>query len=506
MGFRVFNKMEILNNVLYGFSVSLAPGNLLACFIGVLLGTLVGVLPGLGPVAAISLLLPITFKMNPVSSIIMLAGIYYGSMYGGSTTSILLNIPGESTSVVTCLDGYQMARQGRAGPALGIAAFGSFIAGTLSVVGIMLLAPALVKVAIKFDAPDFTGLFILGLTLVAYLARGSKVKAIAMAVVGLILGSVGLDPMLGTPRFSFGSLTLLSGIELPPVAMGLFGISEVLVNLEKKLQKQEVFKTSLKGLFPNRRDWRVSLGPIGRGTVGGFLLGIIPGVGGIVPTFISYAMEKKISKTPERFGRGAIEGVAGPESANNAASGGTLVPLLALGIPPNVTMALLMGALMIHGIRPGPLLVQEHPDVFWGIITSMYTGNVMLLVLNLPLIPIWVKVLKIPYYLLFPLIFLFCIIGIYSINNNYIDVVIMGIFGIVGYLMRKFQYEPAPMVLAFILGEKLEEAVRQTLIYSEGDFNIFLSRPLAIAFLAITLILILSPILMGFLRRKTLKM
>jgi putative tricarboxylic transport membrane protein len=495
--------MDILHNVVYGFSVSLAPPNLVACFAGVLLGTLVGVLPGLGTVAAISLLLPITFKMSSVSSVIMLAGIYYGAQYGGSTTSILVNIPGESTSVVTCLDGYQMARQGRAGPALGIAAFGSFFAGTLSVIGIMLLAPLLGKLAVKFDAPDYAGLFILGLTLVAYLASGSKTKALAMATVGLLLGTIGLDPMAGSPRFDFKSLTLLNGIELPPVAMGLFGISEVLTNLERELGHREVFQTHLKGLLPNRRDWRASLGPIARGTILGFFLGILPGVGAIVPTFLSYAVEKRVSKNPERFGKGAIEGVAGPESANNAASGATLIPLLSLGIPPNTTMALLMGALMIHGLRPGPLLFQEHPDVFWGIITSMYTGNVMLLILNLPLIPVWVRVLRVPYYLLFPLIFLFCIIGIYSVNNNYMDIIVMGIFGGAGYLMRKLEYEPAPLVLAFVLGEKLEEAVRQSLIYSRGDFGIFLRKPIAAVFLAVAFILILSSILSPFFRKKS---
>ena len=467
------------------------PANLLSCFIGVLLGTLIGVIPGLGVVAAISLLLPITFKMSSVSSIIMLAGIYYGAQYGGSTTSILVNIPGESTSVVTCFDGYQMARQGRAGAALGISAFGSFIAGTFGVMGIILFAPILVKVALKFDAPDYAGLFILGLTLVAYLASGSKIKALVMAVVGLILGTVGVDPVEGTQRFGFGSLALLQGIELPPVAMGLFGISEVLSNLEKELGHREIFKTSLKGLFPNLQDWRISLGPIGRGTAVGFFLGILPGCGAIITSFLSYAMEKKISKTPERFGKGAIEGVAGPESANNAASEGALIPLLSLGIPTSATTALLMGALMIHGVSPGPLLMREHPNVFWGIITSMYIGNAMLLILNVPLIPIWVKVLKVPYYLLLPLIFLFCIIGTYSINSSYIDIIIMGIFGLVGYLLRKFEYEPAPLLLAFVLGEKLEVAVRQTLIYSRGNFDIFLHRPMAAAFLTVSAILIL---------------
>lgn len=494
--------MGILGNVLYGFYVSLTPASLFACFIGVLLGTLVGVLPGIGSMAALSLLLPITFKMSPVSAIIMLAGVYYGAQYGGSTTSILVNIPGEATSVITCIDGYQMARQGRAGAALGIAAFGSFIAGTLSVVGIMLLAPMMVKVAVKFDAPDYAGLFILGLTLVTYLGSGSKVKAVAMAVVGLLLGTVGLDPVTSIPRFSFGSLTLLGGIELPAVAMGLFGISEVLLNVEEKLEGREIFKTTLKGLLPTRRDWRLSLGPIGRGTVIGFFMGILPGAGAIIPTFLSYALEKKISKNPEQFGKGAIEGVAAPESSNNAAVGGTLIPLLSLGIPPNAVMALLMGAFIIHGLRPGPLLLQEHPDVFWGIVTSMYIGNVMLLILNLPLIPLWVRLLKVPYYLLFPWIVLFCVMGIYSVNNNYMDIVVMGIFGMVGYLMRKFEYEPAPLVLAFVLGEKLEEVIRQSLIYSRGSFSIFVRRPMAAAFLAVALVLTLSPLLSGYLKRR----
>ncbi len=494
--------METFHNILYGFSVSLAPVNLFACFVGVLLGTLIGVLPGLGAVAAMSLLLPITFKMGAVSSVIMLAGIFYGCQYGGSTTSVLVNIPGESTSVVTCIDGYQMARQGRAGAALGIAAFGSFIAGTLSVVGIMILAPILCKFAVKFDAPDYAGLFVLGLTLVAYLASGSRLKAMAMALVGLILGTIGLDPVTGTPRFSFGTVILLNGIELPPIAMGLFGISEVLVNLEKELGQREIFKTKLKGLLPNREDWKRSVGPIGRGSVIGFLMGILPGCGAIVPTFLSYALEKKISKTPERFGKGAIEGVAAPESANNAASGATMIPLLSLGIPPNTVMALLMGALMIHGLRPGPLLMQENPDVFWGIITSMYTGNVMLLILNLPLIPLWVKVLKVPYYLLFPLIFLFCIIGIYSVNNSTDDILVMGFFGALGYLMRKFHYEPAPMVLAFVLGEKLEEAVRQTLIFSRGDFSVFLQRPIATVLFALSFLMLVSPLFTTFSKSK----
>ena len=496
-GFGFFD-METVREIIYGFSVSLSPYNLFACFVGVLVGTLVGVLPGLGTVAALSLLLPLTYKMEALPSIIMLAGIYYGAQYGGSTTSILVNIPGESSSVVTCLDGYQMALQGRAGCALGIAAFGSFIAGTVSVFGIILLAPYLGKLAVKFDAPDYTCLFLLGLTMVAYLSRGSKFKAFAMATVGLLLGTIGLDPMMGSPRFTFGTVTLMDGLDLAPVAMGLFGIAEVFLNLEKDLKKQDVFKTTLKGLFPRLSDWKASLGAIGRGTFLGFFLGILPGVGAIIPTFISYAVERKISKHPERFGQGAIEGVAAPESANNAATGGALIPLLSLGIPPNVTMALLMGAFIIHGLRPGPLLLTEHPDVFWGVVTSMYTGNVMLLVLNLPLIPLWVRLLRVPYPYLFPLIILFCALGVYSIKSDYMDIVIMAIFGFMGYFMRKGGFEPAPLILGFVLGERMEEAFRQSLILARGDLTIFFRRPMAALFLVTTILIILS----GFLPRR----
>lgn len=484
--------MELFDSVLYGFSVSLEPFNLLACFVGVFIGTLIGVLPGIGSVATMSLLFPVTYAMSPTSSIIMMAGIYYGAMYGGSTTSILVNIPGEAASVVTCLDGHQMACQGRAGPALGIAAFGSFIAGTFSVVGIMLLGPPLASIALRFGPPEIFGLLILGFTMVTYLGRGSRLKSAAMAILGLFLGTIGLDPITATPRFTYGSITLMDGLGLVPMIMGLFGIAEVLLNIEKEL-KQEVFQTQIKGLFPNRQDWRDSAGAITRGSLLGFFLGILPGMGTIIPSFISYALERRLSKHPEKFGKGAIEGVAGPESANNSATGGSMIPLLTLGIPPNVVMAVLMGAFLIHGVQPGPLLIREHPEIFWGVVTSMYVGNAMLLVLNLPLIGLWVQLLKVPYRILFPLILLLCVVGVYSLSVNIWDIVIMLVFGGVGYLMKKFDYEPVPLVLAFVLGRMVEESLRQSLVLSRGSLKILVTRPLAGAFLLAAFVLILLP-------------
>jgi putative tricarboxylic transport membrane protein len=422
----------------------------------------------------------------------MMAGIFYGAMYGGSTTSILVNIPGEAASVVTCLDGYQMARQGRAGPALGIAAFGSFIAGTLGVVGLMLLAPPLAAIALKFGPPEIFGILILAFTMVTNLARGSKLKALAMAILGLILGCVGLDPIVVTPRFAYGSITLMDGIGLAPLVMGLFGVSEVFFNIEKKMET-EIFKTDIKGLLPSRQDWKDSSKPIVRGGLLGFVLGILPGIGAIIPTFISYGLEKRLSKHPEKFGKGAIEGVAGPESANNASTAGTMVPLLTLGIPPNVVMAVLMGAFLTHGVQPGPLLMKEHPEIFWGVITSMYTGNAMLLLLNLPLIGIWVRLLKVPYGILFPLILLFCLIGVYSVAGNAWDIVVMLVFAVIGYLMKKFDYEPAPLVLAFVLGRMAEESVRQSLVLSRGDLLVFFKHPISCWAIIIAFILIFYP-------------
>jgi putative tricarboxylic transport membrane protein len=492
--------MDLLSGLAYGLSVTLAPANLLACFAGVFVGTLIGVLPGIGPVATMSLLLPVTYAMSPTASIILMAGVYYGAMYGGSTTSILVNIPGEAASVVTCLDGYQMARQGRAGPALGIAAIGSFIAGTLSVVGIMVLAPPLTAAALRFGPPEIFALLLLGFTMVTYLTAGSKLKAVAMAVLGMLLGTIGLDPITASPRFTYGTLTLADGLGLVPIIMGLFGISEVLLNIERGVE-QEVFDTRIKGLLPTREDWKRSAAPIARGSLLGFFLGILPGIGAIIPTFISYALERRLSKYPERFGTGVIEGVAAPEAANNAATGGSMIPLLTLGIAPNVVMAVLLSAFLIHGVQPGPLLIREHPEIFWGVIASMYVGNAMLLVLNLPLIGLWVQLLRVPYGILFPLILMFCVIGVYSESGNVWDIVVMLAFGGLGYLMRKFQYEPAPMVLAFVLGRMAEESIRQALLMSRGSFEILLTRPLATVFLALALAVMMVPLVLPPVRR-----
>ncbi len=492
--------MDFLDNLFIGLSVALDPARLLFCFVGVLIGTLVGILPGLGPTAAISLLLPSTFHLDPTSAIIMLGGIYYGAMYGGSMTSILVNIPGESASVVTCLDGYQMARQGRAGPALGISAFGSFIAGTISVLGLALISPPLARFALKFGPPEYFALIFCGLSILIYLASASILKAVMMALVGLFLGLMGTDFVSGELRFTFGSNTLLDGVGMVPVVMGLFGVAEVLENLEKGINRN-VFKTSFDRLFPNAEDWKRSAGPIARGTVIGFFLGILPGGGALISSFASYAIEKKISKHPEKFGTGAIEGVAGPEAANNSATGGAFIPLLTFGIPANVVMALVLGALMIHGIQPGPLLIKQHPDLFWGVVASMYIGNVMLLILNLPMIPLWVKILKIPYPVLFPLILLFCLVGVYSLNNNYVEIIIMALFGIFGYLMKKFGYEAAPLVFALVLCPILENAFRQSLMLSYGDLSIFFTRPISLAFMATGIVLFALPVFTTVRRR-----
>ncbi len=486
--------------VAFGFGVAVEPGNLLACFIGVFIGTLIGVLPGIGPVATMSLLLPVTFAMSPTAAIIMLAGIYYGAMYGGSTTSILVNIPGEAASVITCLDGYRMARQGRAGAALGIAAFGSFLAGTFSVVGIMLLAPPLARVALSFGPPEIFALLLIGFTMVTWLSRGSRLKAVAMALLGLFLGTVGLDPIAATPRFTLGTLTLSDGIGLVPMIMGLFGIAEVLVNIEEGI-RHEVFRPRIRGLLPSWPDWKASAGPIARGSVLGFFLGILPGIGSIIPTFISYAVEKRVSKHPERFGTGVIEGVAGPEAANNAATGGAIIPLLTLGIAPNVVMAVLLGAFLIQGVQPGPLLMAEHPNLFWGVVASMYVGNVMLLVLNLPLIGLWVQLLRVPYAILFPLILLFSVIGVYGVAENIWDVVVMLVFGAAGYAMRRLAYEPAPLVLAFVLGKLAEESIRQSLLMSRGSFAILVERPAAGLLIALALAIMIAPAVVGRVRR-----
>ena len=466
------------------------------CFLGCVMGTLVGVLPGLGPVAAISILLPSTYHMSPVSAIIMLAGIYYGAMYGGSTTSILVNIPGESASVITCLDGYQMARQGRAGAALGISAFGSFIAGTIATVLIMFAAPPLARIALVFGPPEYFSLMILGLAMLIYLATASMLKALIMACLGVVVGTIGTDPIHGVERFTFGSYTLMDGVGLVPVLMGLFGISEVLLTVEQSTQV-DVYKTRIGKLLPTLEDWGKSIKPILRGTFIGFFIGILPGGTAVVSSFSAYIVEKKLSKYPEKFGTGMIEGVAAPEAANNSASQGSFIPLLTLGIPSNVVMAVLLGALLIQGVTPGPLLIKKYPEIFWGVIGSMYMGNFMLLLLNLPLIGIWVKLLKVPYAILFPMILFFCLLGVYTVNNSYVEIIIMIIFGGIGYLMKKFGYEGAPLVLAFVLSPMMENAFRQSLIMSAGGFGIFFSRPISLGLLIVTLILLILPLIPG---------
>lgn len=486
--------MDLLSHIALGFQVVFTPTNLLFCFIGVLMGTLVGVLPGLGPTAAIALLLPNTFHFPAVSAVIMLAGIYYGAMYGGSTTSILVNIPGEAASVVTCLDGYQMARRGRAGPALGIAAFASFIAGTVSVVALMLVAPPLADFALAFGPPEYFSLTLLGILILIYLASSSILKALMMAVFGLLIGTVGMDSISGTQRLTFGIIELSDGVGLIPVIMGVFGVAEVITNVEEVI-KQELVTTRVKNLLPSLRDWKDSFWPIIRGSVLGFFIGILPGPAPVISAFSSYGMEKKISKHPEQFGTGVIEAVAGPEAANNSATAGAMIPLFTLGIPSNSVIAILLGAFMIFGIQPGPLLISQHPDLFWGTIISMYVGNAMLLVLNLPLIGIWVKLLRVPYSILFPLILVFCLVGVYSLNSSMVEVAMMIGFGLFGYLARKFHFEMAPLVLALVIGPMMEQNLRLSLVISQGSPWIFIEHPISAAFIAICLFLLISPLI-----------
>jgi len=497
--------MDLLSHILLGAQVLFTPINLFFCFIGVLMGTLVGVLPGLGPTAAIALLLPNTFHVPPVTAIIMLSGIYYGAMYGGSTTSILVNIPGEAASVITCLDGYQMAQKGRAGVALGVAAFGSFIAGTISVIGLMLVAPPLAKFALAFGPPEYFSLMLMGIVILIYLASGSILKALMMAVFGLLLGTIGMDSISGTQRLTFGLLELSDGIGLIPAIMGLFGVAEVISNVEKEI-KREVIAAKIKNLLPNLQDWKDSFWPMIRGGILGFFIGILPGPAPVISAFSSYAIEKRLSKHPEKFGTGMIQGVAGPESANNAATGGAFIPLFTLGIPANSVIAILLGAFMIHGIQPGPMLISKYPELFWGTIMSMYLGNAMLLVLNLPLIGIWVKVLKVPYPILFPLILLFCLVGVFSLNYSKVEVALMIGFGVFGYLARKFQYEMAPLVLALVIGPMMENSLRLSLVISQGSPMIFLEKPIAAVFIFVSLALLISPFIPWIgRRRKTLQ-
>jgi putative tricarboxylic transport membrane protein len=489
------------SQIYVGFQTAFQPSNLFFCFVGVVLGQIVGILPGLGPAAAIALLMPASFALSPATAIIMLAGVYYGSMYGGTITSVLLNVPGEAASVVTCLDGYQMARKGRAGPALGIAAFGSFIAGTLGTIALSLVGPSLAEIALDFGPPEHFALMLLGMMSLVIFVSGSILKGLSMAALGVIIGAIGMDVISGRPRFTFGLHELMDGVGLIPVIMGLFGIAEVMLSVEE-MEQREIFDTKIKDMFPTRTDWADSFWPILRGTVIGFFLGILPGSGGVIASFASYAAEKKFSPHPEKFGTGMIEGVAGPESANNSAAAGGFVPLLALGIPPTVVMALLLGALLIHGVQPGPMLFKLYPNVVWGVIISMYIGNVMLLLLNIPAIPLWVWCLKVPYQILFPLIILFCLIGAYSLNYSVVEVYFMIFFGFLGYLMKKFKYEPAPLILALVLTPMFENALRQSLIISRGDPIIFFQRPISLGFILAAIAMLLLPVFSAFRSRR----
>jgi putative tricarboxylic transport membrane protein len=487
-------------SLLHGFSVALQPSNLWYALIGCLIGTLVGVLPGIGPLSGISILLPMTFGLNATEAIIMLAGIYYGSQYGGSTTSILMRIPGEASSVMTCIDGYAMAKRGRAGAALSIAAVGSWIAGTFGIVMLTLIAPPLADLALRFGPPEYTALLVVALIFLAYMSSTSLPRTLIMAASGLMLGMIGIDNMTGHFRYSFNLAELGDGLGIVPVAVGLFGLGEILSTPSASVTGR-VLTPKLRQLFPTREEWREAAMPIGRGSVLGFIVGIIPGSAHIIASFLSYALERRLSKHPEQFGNGAIAGLAGPESANNSASTGAFVPTLALGIPTGPITAVLIGALMIHGVGIGPQLVNEHPDVFWGFIASMYVGNVMLLLLNLPLVGLFVSVLRIPYAYLYPLIIMFCIIGVYAVNNSVIDVWIMLIMGCVGYMLRKFGYDPAPLVLGLVMAPILEQSLRQSLIMSNGNYLIFVERPIALG-LVLVAVLLLTLATVSFLRRR----
>lgn len=478
-------------NLALGLATAVSVQNLFYCFVGVFLGTLIGVLPGIGPVATIAMLLPITYALPPTAALIMLAGIYYGAQYGGSTTAILVNLPGEASSVVTCLDGYQMARQGRAGPALAIAAIGSFIAGTVATLICALLAAPLAAVATRFGPAEYFSLMVLGLIGAVVIANRSVLKAIGMVLVGLILGLVGIDVNSGAQRFTFGVTELLDGIGFIGLAVGVFAVTEIVMNLEKK-DTREVFTDKVGKLMPSRDEFRQSAKPIARGTLVGSVLGVLPAGGALLASFASYAVEKRLAKDPSRFGKGAIEGVAGPEAANNAGAQTSFIPMLTLGIPPNVVMALMIGAMMLHNIQPGPQVMTKNPELFWGLIASMWLGNLMLVVLNLPLIGIWVRLLSVPYRLLYPAIILFCCIGVYTLSNNTFDVRLVVLFGAVGYLFAKIGCEPAPMLLGFILGPMMEEFFRRALIIERGDFRVFIERPISAGLLAVALALLLS--------------
>lgn len=488
--------MEAFQLLLGGFATALAPGNLLFALIGCLLGTLVGMMPGIGPVAGTALLLPLTFKLDAASGIIMLSAIYYGAMYGGTLTSVLVNVPGEASSAITCIDGHEMAKRGRAGPALAVAAIGSFFGGTVATFGLVLLAQPLTALALKFGPPEFFALMLVGLSLVVGLAGRSILLALISAIIGLLLAMVGIDPVVGDPRFTFGQLNLMSGIDVVIVAMGLFGVGEILLTLEKT-EPGRAITTHLRELVPTRDDVRRSIAPVLRGTGIGFFLGLIPGVGAVVPTVMSYVAEKRLSRTPEKFGTGMIEGVAGPETANNAYANAALIPLFTLGIPGSPTVAIIMGAFMMKGLIPGPFLFRDHADLAWGVIASFYVGNFILLFLNLPLLPLWVKLLRIPQSILFTFVLGFCVMGAYSINGQFFDIGMMAVFGLVGYVFKKVEIPLAPLILTLILGPLMETSLRQSLEISRGSFMIFFTHPISLTLIVIAVALAVLSSLRG---------
>jgi putative tricarboxylic transport membrane protein len=494
--------MELLHNLIYGFSVALSYQNLLYCFIGCLLGTLIGVLPGIGPMATVAMLMPLTFTIPPVAALIMLAGIYYGAMYGGSTTSILVNLPGETASVVTCIDGYQMARKGRAGPALAIAAIGSFFAGTVCTLIIALFGPPIAEIAFQFRAPEYFSLMLMGLVTAAVLAHGDMSKSLAMVALGLLLGVVGTDISTGVQRYSFNILELSDGISFVTLAVGVFAMGEIISNLGDA-QERIVFTSKVGSLFPSKDELKRSIAPIIRGTALGAFFGVLPGTGPAIASFSSYMIEKKVAKDPSRFGRGAIEGVAGPESANNADAQCKFIPMLTLGIPASGTMALMLGALIVQGITPGPQVMVKNPDLFWGLIASMWVGNLMLIILNLPLVGMWVYMLKVPYRLLFPAIMVFSLIGIYSVNNSSVELYFAALFGALGFVWLKLKCPAAPMLLGFVLGPILEENLRRALLLSRGDPSVFFTRPISLGFMIATVLILLMMAVPAVRKRKS---
>ena len=496
--------MDILTSLMQGFSVALTPTHLLFCAIGVVTGTLIGILPGIGPGATLALLLPFTFGMPPTSTLIMMAGIYYGAMYGGSTTSILVNIPGEAASIVTCFDGYQLARQGRAGAALGMAAIASFIAGTISVAGLMVLAVPLSEFGLRFGPPEYCILMLVALTAVGMIGGGSMLKSLIMAALGLLVSVVGMDILTGRTRLTFGTVELMEGISFVIAVLGLFAMAEILLTVSEPA-RGAVYRSPrrLRELFPSTADLRVSCAPIARGTFLGFVVGVLPGTGATIASFISYGLERRLAKEPERFGKGAIEGVAGPEAANNAAAGGALVPLLALGIPGSGSAAVILGAMILAGIRPGPFLFREQPDLVWGLIASMYVGNVLLFIINLPLVPLFASLLRFPYYVLYPVILVLCVVGGYSLNGAYFDLWLLFGFGLAGFFLRKLDFPPAPAILGVVLGPLIESTLRQSLTMSQGRWDIFISRPISAALVAVLAMILFVPWLVRWYAART---